>query len=99
MSVQTIRMTDKTEIRFSNISKSYPGNRLLNNLRLDLRNGSLVVLSGDNGSGKTTLLRILSGLEKPDSGYVNFGLEKEKWKRARKRLLEQVMYLHLPSVS
>jgi molybdate transport system ATP-binding protein len=35
--------------------------------------GELVVLFGDSGAGKTTLLRIISGLTKPDKGYIRVG--------------------------
>ena len=38
-----------------------------------LKQGELTVLFGDSGAGKTTLLRILSGLTKPDKGYIKAG--------------------------
>lgn len=43
----------------------------LQNVSLKLRRGESVGLVGLNGSGKSTLLRIISGLIKPDEGYVN----------------------------
>jgi ABC-type multidrug transport system ATPase subunit len=87
-------MTSQVEINFSGIVKSFSGTRLLDNVGITLQGGNVLLLTGQNGTGKTTLLRILAGLEKPRSGYVNFGSADEKWKRLRKRLLENVMYLH-----
>ena len=40
------------------------------NARLDIQAKSFVGITGSSGSGKTTFLRIISGLLKPDSGYI-----------------------------
>jgi tungstate transport system ATP-binding protein len=83
-----------SEIIFSDICKSYSRINLLEDVSITLRKGSVTILAGENGSGKTTLLRILAGLEKPQSCTVEFGDSTRSWKSARRRLLEQIMYLH-----
>lgn len=55
-------------IRFENISKSYSGKAVLDNLSLTLPEGRITVITGESGCGKTTLLNIAAGLVKPDSG-------------------------------
>lgn len=92
-------MTHYEKITFSKVSKSFSGTPLFCDVDITLRAGKVILLTGENGSGKTTLLRILAGLLKPDFGQVNFSsvnfcLVDEAWKQARKRLLENVMYLH-----
>ena len=82
-----------SEIIFSDICKSYYRINLLEDVSITLRKGSVTILTGENGSGKTTLLRILAGLEKPQSCTVDFGDSTRSWKSARRRLLEQIMYL------
>jgi ABC-type lipoprotein export system ATPase subunit len=47
--------------------------RVLDGQDLTLRQASLTVVRGRSGSGKSTLLRILSGLERPDSGAAQVG--------------------------
>lgn len=42
----------------------------LQNISLQLRPGEAIGLVGANGAGKTTLLRLISGLMKPDTGYI-----------------------------
>jgi len=42
-------------------------------IKATLKLGELIVLFGDSGAGKTTLLRIISGLTKPDKGYIRVG--------------------------
>lgn len=61
------------------ISKSYPGVHALSNVDLSLQAGRIHALVGLNGAGKSTLVKILSGVERPDSGelqvhgtHVNF---------------------------
>lgn len=87
-------MTNRTVLKFSGLNKSFPGFHLLEDISIALHPGSVVTLRGDNGTGKTTLLRILAGLEKPDSGRVDFGSGFRDWKKSRKKLLANTMYLH-----
>lgn len=44
----------------------------LKDVSLTINNGGFMVLLGASGSGKSTLLHIASGLERPDSGSVNY---------------------------
>lgn len=53
-----------------NITKSYNGNVVIQNVNIDLREKETVSLLGVSGAGKTTLFNILSGLLPPDSGRV-----------------------------
>jgi zinc transport system ATP-binding protein len=45
-----------------------PGQRVLEDVTLELGEGEFVVVAGPNGGGKTTLVRILLGLERPAAG-------------------------------
>lgn len=45
----------------------------LDQVSLDIEEGSFVCLSGPSGSGKTTLLNALGGLDTPDSGEITVG--------------------------
>ena len=49
-----------------NISKTFQGRRVLNNIDIEINNAEIVAISGPSGAGKTTLLNILSTLDKPD---------------------------------
>ncbi|SUN79685.1 ABC transport system, ATP-binding protein [Streptococcus milleri] len=57
-------------IRISNLSKSFYGQIVLNNLSLDIQKGEVVALIGSSGAGKSTFLRSLNYLEQPDSGTI-----------------------------
>lgn len=44
--------------------------RILNNIALDIRQGSFVAVLGENGAGKTTLLDLIMGFRKPTQGSI-----------------------------
>jgi lipopolysaccharide export system ATP-binding protein len=52
------------------LSKSYRGRKVVDNVELEIGQGEVVGLLGPNGAGKTTTFYILVGLARPDSGKV-----------------------------
>nr|WP_289038034.1 ABC-F type ribosomal protection protein [uncultured Allobacillus sp.] len=59
----------------NNITKTYGGNPIFENLSIELKEKERVGLVGRNGSGKTTLIRLLAGEESPDSGQIHWKKE------------------------
>lgn len=57
-------------VKLSALSKRFGDVQALNELDLEIADGEFFVLLGPTGAGKTTTLRIISGLEKADSGVV-----------------------------
>jgi sulfate-transporting ATPase len=60
-------------IECKNIRKGYGDRLLIDSLSFGLPPGGIVGIIGPNGAGKTTLFRMLSGIEKPDSGEIRLG--------------------------
>ncbi len=60
-------------IETKNLRKAYGDRLLIDNLSFGLPRGGIVGIIGPNGAGKTTLFRMLTGVEKPDSGEVRVG--------------------------
>ncbi|TMK78953.1 MAG: sulfate ABC transporter ATP-binding protein [Actinobacteria bacterium] len=52
------------------VTKRFGSFTALDDVSIEVRDGSLTALLGPSGSGKSTLLRVISGLERPDSGRV-----------------------------
>ena len=62
----------KELIHLHNISKSFDGQMVLDELNLKIHENEFVTLLGPSGCGKTTTLRILGGFAQPDTGRVIF---------------------------
>ncbi len=60
-------------LKVSDISISISGNRILNNLSLEIGQAEIVGLIGPNGSGKTTLFNCISGFLRADAGKIQLG--------------------------
>lgn len=52
------------------LSKSYRGRKIVDQVSLDIEQGEVVGLLGPNGAGKTTTFYMLVGLARPDTGRV-----------------------------
>lgn len=59
-------------VSIRSIHKNFGNYQALDDVSLDIPNGSLTALLGPSGSGKTTLLRIVAGLETADRGQILF---------------------------
>tara|TARA_B110000881_G_scaffold218901_1_gene239416 strand:+ start:78 stop:740 length:663 start_codon:yes stop_codon:yes gene_type:complete len=54
-------------ISAQNISKTFNGKKVLDNVSVEVKIGEIISIVGPSGAGKTTLLHVLSTLDKPDS--------------------------------
>lgn len=59
-----------SELTVKNVSKSFDGRKIIENISLTLHPGELVSILGVSGGGKTTLFNVISGLTEPDGGQV-----------------------------
>ena len=59
-----------TVVTVSKLHKSYAGQRVVDDINLNIKRGECYGLLGPNGAGKTTTLRLLLGLIAPDGGMV-----------------------------
>jgi len=65
-------------LEINNLSFSYGGPDVIDNLSLTVRRGGFIALAGPNGAGKTTLAKLILSLEKPNSGTIKVFGESEK---------------------
>jgi energy-coupling factor transporter ATP-binding protein EcfA2 len=66
----------------ANLAYNVKGTEILSDINFELRKGERMVVLGDNGSGKTTLLRLIAGLIKPTSGYIDTAIDVKPGSRA-----------------
>ena len=57
-------------IKIKDLGFSYPGNLVLENINMNLKEGRIYGLLGGNGVGKTTLLTLICGLKKAQTGAI-----------------------------
>ncbi|KHD45467.1 amino acid ABC transporter ATP-binding protein [Streptococcus hongkongensis] len=60
-------------ITISHLSKSFSGQKVLDDISLTIEKGQVIALVGSSGAGKSTFLRSLNFLEKPDRGQLTIG--------------------------
>ena len=57
-------------LKAKEISKSYRGRRVVNNISIEVNQGEIVGLLGPNGAGKTTSFYMIVGIIKPEDGDI-----------------------------
>lgn len=60
--------TSTSVLSIHGLSKTFPGQRALIDVDLEVRPGEVHALVGQNGSGKSTLIKVLAGFHQPDHG-------------------------------
>ena len=65
-------MNEKNILELKNITVSFDGETVLDDLNLSIKDGEFVTFLGASGCGKTTTLRVIAGFIQPDSGDVFF---------------------------
>lgn len=94
-------------LQTTNVTKQYANHLALNNVSIEVPQGTVFGLLGPNGAGKTTLIRIITRITAPDSGEVfingrpsksddvlNIGyLPEERGLYKKMKVGEQAMYL------
>lgn len=68
-------MAENSIIELVNVTKSFDGETVLDNINLKVKDREFLTLLGPSGCGKTTTLRIIGGFEYPDTGDVFFAHE------------------------
>ena len=60
-------------LKVTDVCKNYGKHEVLKQMSFEVPKGSIYGLVGRNGAGKTTIMRIISGLQKPTSGKIEYG--------------------------
>src|SRR3954447_15544938 len=75
-SVEDAGPTTVVALRLENISKSFAGVTVLNDISFEARAGRVLAIMGENGAGKSTLKNIMCGLLAPDERTITVAGDK-----------------------
>ena len=84
-------MEENIMFKADSVCKNYGSHHVLTNVSFSIKKGEIYGLVGKNGAGKTTIMRIMTGLQAPTSGTIEFGFD-------RKRLGSVGSLVELPSI-
>ncbi len=64
------QVNSNSVLEITNVDKSFPGVKALQNMNFNVYQNEIVGLVGENGAGKSTLMKILVGIYKIDKGKM-----------------------------
>ncbi len=76
------------------ITKRFPGVVANNSVAFEVLPGEIHALLGENGAGKTTLCNVITGLYRPDEGYVEMGGEPCRFRSPREAHEAGIFMVH-----
>ena len=71
--IKDLKMNLQTAISFRSVGKYFGQNQVLNDISIEIPNGSIVAVLGSSGSGKSTLVRCINRLENFENGEIKVG--------------------------
>ena len=87
-------MSDKILLKMEKISKEFPGVRALDNVSLEVREGTVHALMGENGAGKYTLMKCLFGIYEKNAGRIFLDGKEVSFKNPKDALEHGVAMVH-----
>ncbi len=81
-------------LEMTNIDKSFPGVKALNQANLKVRRGTVHALMGENGAGKSTLMKCLFGIYLEDAGEIKIEGKAIKFRNPKQALDHGVAMVH-----
>jgi ribose transport system ATP-binding protein len=84
----------ETVVRVEGVSKTFPGQKAVDDVSLEVRAGEVHAIVGQNGSGKSTLMKILSGFHHADPGGRVVVLGEEVDPAASSVTRERLHFIH-----
>ena len=84
-------MPTKPFVSMQNVAKRWNGQLGVEEVSLDIEEGSFVALLGPSGCGKSTSLRLLAGLEMADEGQIFIQGRKKRDKKAALKFMKKAM--------
>lgn len=92
--------TPEILLKVNNVCFSYRAglsdkSHVVRNISFDMLKGEFLCLLGPSGCGKTSLLRLIAGLEKPDSGLVSAGCDKQEMPKVGMVFQDLALFPHM----
>ncbi len=81
-------------LQFSDITKSYPGVKALQEVSFGVEKGAVHGLMGENGAGKSTLIKILSGDQHANEGEIRIDGKVQRYTSAKDAFDNGVVVIH-----
>jgi len=81
-------------LEMRNISKDYPGVKVLDDISFSAEGGEVLALMGENGAGKSTLMKILMGIAQADRGEIFLEGNKEQFQSPKAAMDKGIVMIH-----
>lgn len=81
-------------LEVNNVSKTFPGVIALDGVTVKFEKGEVHALMGENGAGKSTLMKVMTGIYKPDMGFMCIDENKIHFKNYKDSINHDISMVH-----